>query len=155
FGRGFFVFRPWPLSNGCAAAEQRLATCAAGGESLGAGSDRISVLPHRAAAEAQGACGGGNKGWCPCQGLLLLRSSTSNRGGFAAEKQTKTFHSAFPPTRYLAIATHCNNWLFSISAEYAIRPEFKPQPQDVVITKQRASVFFGTPLIAHLTQLGV
>ncbi len=26
---------------------------------------------------------------------------------------------------------------------------------DVVITKQRASVFFGTPLTAHLTQLGV
>jgi maleamate amidohydrolase len=41
------------------------------------------------------------------------------------------------------------------AADFAIRPEFKPQPQDVVITKQRASVFFGTPLIAHLTQLGV
>ena len=41
------------------------------------------------------------------------------------------------------------------AADYAIRPEFKPQPQDVVITKQRASVFFGTPLTAHLTQLGV
>ena len=40
-------------------------------------------------------------------------------------------------------------------ADYAIRPEFKPQPQDVVITKQRASVFFGTPLVAHLTQVGV
>jgi maleamate amidohydrolase len=40
-------------------------------------------------------------------------------------------------------------------ANYAIRSEFKPQPNDVVITKQRASVFFGTPLIAHLTQLGV
>ena len=26
---------------------------------------------------------------------------------------------------------------------------------DVVITKQRASVFYGTPLIAHLTQLGI
>jgi nicotinamidase-related amidase len=40
-------------------------------------------------------------------------------------------------------------------SDYAIRPEFKPQPSDVVITKQRASVFYGTPLIAHLTQLGV
>jgi maleamate amidohydrolase len=40
-------------------------------------------------------------------------------------------------------------------ANFAIRPEFTPQPNDVVITKQRASVFFGTPLIAHLTQLGV
>ena len=51
--------------------------------------------------------------------------------------------------------THCKYGAFSISADNAIRPEFKPQPQDVVITKQRASVFFGTPLIAHLTQLGV
>src|SRR5207248_2262190 len=41
------------------------------------------------------------------------------------------------------------------ASDYAIRPEFKPQPGDVVITKQRASVFFGTPLAAHLTQLGV
>lgn len=38
---------------------------------------------------------------------------------------------------------------------FNIRPEFAPQPSDVVITKQRASGFFGTPLIAHLTQLGV
>jgi maleamate amidohydrolase len=40
-------------------------------------------------------------------------------------------------------------------ALYAVRPEFKPQPGDVVITKQRASAFFGTPLVAHLTQLGI
>jgi maleamate amidohydrolase len=39
--------------------------------------------------------------------------------------------------------------------DYAIRPEFKPQPGDVVITKQRASAFYGTPLAAHLTQLGI
>ncbi|HEY7299915.1 MAG TPA: isochorismatase family protein [Xanthobacteraceae bacterium] len=41
------------------------------------------------------------------------------------------------------------------ASDYAIRPEFKPQPGDVVLTKQRASVFFGTPLVAHLTQLGI
>lgn len=40
-------------------------------------------------------------------------------------------------------------------ALYSIRGEFKPQPGDVVITKQRASIFFGTPLVAHLSQLGV
>ncbi len=40
-------------------------------------------------------------------------------------------------------------------ALYAIKSEFAPQPGDTVITKQRASAFFGTPLIAHLTQLGV
>jgi maleamate amidohydrolase len=41
------------------------------------------------------------------------------------------------------------------ASDYAIRPEFKPQPSDVIITKQRASAFYGTPLAAHLTQLGV
>lgn len=38
---------------------------------------------------------------------------------------------------------------------FEIRPEFKPQPGDLVVTKQRASAFYGTPLLAHLTQLGV
>lgn len=38
---------------------------------------------------------------------------------------------------------------------YEIREEFKPQPGDLVIYKERASGFFGTPLIAHLTRLGV
>lgn len=38
---------------------------------------------------------------------------------------------------------------------YAIRPEFAPQAGETVIFKQRASGFFGTPLIAHLTQLNI
>jgi maleamate amidohydrolase len=41
------------------------------------------------------------------------------------------------------------------ASDYAIRPEFKPKPGDVVICKQRASAFYGTPLTAHLTQLGI
>ena len=36
-----------------------------------------------------------------------------------------------------------------------MKAEFKPQAGDVVITKQRASGFYGTPLMAHLTQLGI
>jgi maleamate amidohydrolase len=40
-------------------------------------------------------------------------------------------------------------------ALYAIKGEFKPQPGDVVVPKQRASGFYGTPLLAHLTQLGI
>jgi nicotinamidase-related amidase len=39
--------------------------------------------------------------------------------------------------------------------DYAIHEAFKPEPGDVVIVKERASAFFGTPLIAHLTRLGV
>jgi len=40
-------------------------------------------------------------------------------------------------------------------AGFEIRPEFAPQPDETVIRKMRASAFFGTPLVAHLTQLGV
>lgn len=38
---------------------------------------------------------------------------------------------------------------------YAIIDELAPQPQDLVIYKERASGFFGTPLIVHLRRLGV
>ncbi|HZO00716.1 MAG TPA: isochorismatase family protein [Burkholderiales bacterium] len=38
---------------------------------------------------------------------------------------------------------------------YEIKKEFAPEPDDIVVRKQRASVFFGTPLVAHLNQLGV
>ena len=37
---------------------------------------------------------------------------------------------------------------------YEIKAEFNPQPQDLIILKERASAFFGTPLIAYLTRLG-
>ena len=32
---------------------------------------------------------------------------------------------------------------------------FAPQPDDIIIYKERASGFYGTPLIAHLTRLGI
>ena len=32
---------------------------------------------------------------------------------------------------------------------------FRPEPEDTIIYKQRASGFYGTPLVAHLTQAGV
>jgi nicotinamidase-related amidase len=38
---------------------------------------------------------------------------------------------------------------------YLIRPEFEPQRGDTLIIKQRASAFFGTPLMVHLHQLNV
>lgn len=38
--------------------------------------------------------------------------------------------------------------------DFEIRPEWKPQLGDVVIRKQRASAFSGTPLVAHLNALG-
>jgi maleamate amidohydrolase len=38
---------------------------------------------------------------------------------------------------------------------HAIFEAFTPFPEDVVISKQRASGFFGTPLVAHLMQAGI
>jgi len=37
---------------------------------------------------------------------------------------------------------------------YHIKEELAPMPGDLVIYKERASAFFGTPLIAHLRKLG-
>jgi len=38
---------------------------------------------------------------------------------------------------------------------YAIKEEFAPQPNDLVLKKERASGFFGTPMVAHLNKFGV
>src|SRR5262245_9102301 len=72
-----------------------------------------------------------------------------------ARKAGQSVSTIVSPRKNLWIVSLCSCLSFIFPSNYAIRPEFKPQPQDVVITKQRASVFFGTPLIAHLTQLGV
>jgi maleamate amidohydrolase len=39
--------------------------------------------------------------------------------------------------------------------QYGIYHEFTPKPGELVIYKERASAFFGTPLVAHLRLLGV
>jgi nicotinamidase-related amidase len=38
---------------------------------------------------------------------------------------------------------------------WQIKEEFAPQPGDLIVYKQRASGFYGTPLIAQLNQMGV
>jgi maleamate amidohydrolase len=38
---------------------------------------------------------------------------------------------------------------------YDIQPELAPEPGELVIYKERASAFFGTPLIARLRQAGI
>lgn len=64
---------------------------------------------------------------------------------------TETRRDASPS---VVVATNRRNISFA-EAGFAIRPEFAPQAGDTIIRKQRASAFFGTPLFAHLTQLGV
>lgn len=38
---------------------------------------------------------------------------------------------------------------------FDFKTEFRPQPEDLVVYKKRASGFFGTPLTTHLVRLGV
>lgn len=38
---------------------------------------------------------------------------------------------------------------------YEIKEEFRPAEEDIIIYKERASCFFGTPLIAYLTKMGI
>jgi maleamate amidohydrolase len=39
--------------------------------------------------------------------------------------------------------------------DFGIYEAFEVEPQDVIITKQRASIFQGTPIVSHLNYLGV
>ena len=41
------------------------------------------------------------------------------------------------------------------AADHGIYHEFTPQPSDVIIYKQRASIFQGTPFLSHLNLLGI
>lgn len=38
---------------------------------------------------------------------------------------------------------------------YDILPELAPEPEDLIVYKQRASCFYGTPLMSHLVGLGI
>ena len=41
------------------------------------------------------------------------------------------------------------------AADHGIYHEFTPEPMDVIIYKQRASIFQGTPFLSHLNLLGI
>jgi maleamate amidohydrolase len=53
------------------------------------------------------------------------------------------------------VATNRHGGMGRDPAAFEIFGEFQPEPGDVVIRKSRASAFFGTPLVAHLVQLGI
>ena len=106
----------------------------------------------------------------PVAQLHKTYPSTCGENAYAAIEPTKRLFAAARaagiPIFYTTQDTRFNSQPARITATqrqrvqhdpdlYIIRPEFKPHPGDVVITKQRASGFYGTPLTAHLTRLGV
>jgi nicotinamidase-related amidase len=106
----------------------------------------------------------------PVSELVKTYPSSCGEHAFAAIEPTRRLFAAARaadlPVFYSTMDTRADSLPTKVTATkrrkiptdpavYAIRSDFRPQPGDVVITKQRASVFYGTPLAAHLTQLGV
>ena len=60
-------------------------------------------------------------------------------------------------TRHADTMVHSTNRRMGRETEnlYAIQEGLEPEPGELVIYKERASAFFGTPLIAHLRKMGV
>jgi len=73
------------------------------------------------------------------QGLPIFYTTTETR----KEVQPAAVHAT-------------NRQITGINADdFEIYEAFAPQPDDIIIYKERASGFYGTPLIAHLTRLGI
>jgi maleamate amidohydrolase len=90
--------------------------------------------------EFSGACGEyAWKAMPPTQALF----AAARRAGVPIIYTTQHLHSA---------GVHATNRNSGREADdtYAIKTELAPAPGDLVIYKERASAFFGTPLIAHL-----
>lgn len=65
------------------------------------------------------------------------------------------FYTTSPSGDGHVYATNRQAGLGRSDDDFGIYEAFAPQPGDIVIVKERASGFFGTPLIAHLTRLGI
>ena len=63
------------------------------------------------------------------------------------ETRGEAFPTRVVATRRVSNRTNERSW--------QIKEEFAPQPGDLMIYKQRASAFYGTPLVAHLQMMGV
>jgi maleamate amidohydrolase len=56
-------------------------------------------------------------------------------------------------TNYIKATNRQQNVVLDNS--YVIHDAFRPEPNDLIIQKERASCFFGTPLIAYLTKMDI
>lgn len=84
----------------------------------------------------------------PIQELL----SVARSNGFPIIYTTQETREEVNPT-----VVHATKRQISKMNKYAykIQEKFKPEPTDLIIYKERASAFFGTPLIAHLIRHAV
>jgi nicotinamidase-related amidase len=90
-------------------------------------------------------------------GIHAWRAIEPTKRLFAAARKAglPVLYTTAAADRTKVVATRRQVGLGTTDDDYAIHEAFKPEPDDIVIVKERASAFFGTPLIAHLTRLGV
>ncbi len=92
--------------------------------------------------------------------------STCGRHAWDAVEPTKLLFSAArqaglpviyttAPTMSAVVATNRRVGHSSSDDDYGIFDEFAPDDTDILIVKERASAFYGTPLLAELTRRGV
>lgn len=110
---------------------------------------------------------GGNK---PVNDLIHKYPSTCGENAWNAIPDTQTLFKACREKRIpIVYSTTESRDEANISKAYAtnrqkvaqdtelweIKEEFSPQPGDLIVYKQRASAFYGTPLIAQLNQMDI
>jgi nicotinamidase-related amidase len=104
---------------------------------------------HEIAKEFPSACG--DYAWDAIEPTKQLFSMMRARGFPAIYTTTEGRDEARPKT-----APTTNRRQGKLGDDpLGIFPAFNPHPEDLTIYKLRASGFYGTPLVAHLTQLGV
>jgi len=59
------------------------------------------------------------------------------------------------PTISAVVATNRQSGLGSRDEDYEIYEAFAPEEGDIMIVKERASAFYGTPILSELTRLGI
>ena len=104
---------------------------------------------HEVAKEYPSSCG--VNAWNAIKPIQELLTLCRARGLQVIYTTTETRKEVKPNSVY---ATNRQRLEFG-SKDFEIKEEFKPEVGDLIIYKERASGFFGTPLIAHLTRLGV
>ncbi|KJS83731.1 MAG: hypothetical protein JL57_22305 [Desulfosporosinus sp. BICA1-9] len=82
-------------------------------------------------------------------------SPTSKLLDFSRKRDFPIFYTTSDPRQQTGIKATKRPLSQNLENDFAFYPDFEPQKNDIIIYKQRASAFFGTPLIANLTQLGI
>ena len=100
------------------------------------------------------------------QDIIADHPSTCGKYAWEAIEPTKQLFAAAraarlpilyttSPTTSAVVATNRQKGLGKSDDDFEIFEAFRPQDGDIVIVKERASAFYGTPIVAQLNRLGV